>query len=162
MIERRPSSDPTPAHDPLEPLIGRVLREQPPRRAPRELELRVLTEIERRMALPWWRSSFMNWPLPARVVFLLASFGAVKIALAAVMWAMVDPRSAPVVATLAKPLSWAEQAANVFSTLSALGTSIVRAIPPHWLHIGIAVAAALYIALFALSATAYRTLYLNK
>src|SRR5476649_1202935 len=63
-----PSPD---SHEKLEQLIHRTLREQPARRAPRSLEQRVLAELERRAALPWWRRSFAHWPLPARAGFLV-------------------------------------------------------------------------------------------
>jgi hypothetical protein len=162
MTERRTSTEPSLAQKRLERLIGKVLSEQPPRSAPRTLESRVLAELERRAARPWWRNSFLHWPLPARLAFLLASFGVVKLALAAVMWVITDARSAPVVTALAQPLSWAEKTLNLFSMLGALGSAVLDAIPPHWLYAGLALAAALYIALFALGATAYRTLYMNK
>jgi hypothetical protein len=162
MTKRRTSPEPSTAHEQLERLIGKVLSEQPPRMAPRTLESRVLAELERRAARPWWRSSFLHWPLPARFAFLLASFGVVKFALTALMWLITDPRAAPVVGALAEPLSWAEKTLNLFSTVGVLGSTVLHAIPPHWLYAGLALAAMLYIALFALGATAYRTLYMNK
>jgi hypothetical protein len=50
----------------LEQLLGRTVRDLPLRRAPLELELRVLGELERRQASPWWRLSFAHWPFLAR------------------------------------------------------------------------------------------------
>ena len=60
-------------NDRLERLTAEVLRELPPRRAPRTLEARVLAELERRAAKPWWQSSFMEWPALVRILFVLAS-----------------------------------------------------------------------------------------
>ena len=57
----------------LQRLLDRTLRELPPRRAPASLEALFLNELERRAALPWWRRSFMHWPAPARIAFLVIS-----------------------------------------------------------------------------------------
>lgn len=155
-------NDPRSADERLERLVHRVLRDQPARHAPHTLESRVLTAIERRVALPWWRSSFMHWPLPARVVFLLASCGVVKLALSALTWLFADLHSTPVTSTLAQPLAWVRATSGFLSSMAALGASIVHAVPSPWLYAGLAFGAALYVALFALGATAYRTLYLRK
>jgi hypothetical protein len=40
--------------------------------------------------------------------------------------------------------------------------SLFNVIPAHWVILGLAFAAGMYITLFVLGATAYRTLYLNK
>lgn len=162
MTEHRNSSVPDTTHARVERAIGKVLSEQPPRTAPPTLESRVLAEIERRAALPWWRNSFMHWPLAARLAFLLVSFGVVKVVLTAVIWASTDPRSAPVVGAITRPLSWAEETTHFFSTMTELGGAVARALPPHWLAAGLIVAATLYVTLFVLGATAYRTLYMNK
>jgi hypothetical protein len=132
------------------------------RTAPGTLERRVLAEIERRAAQPAWHQGFMHWPIAARLAFLLASVGIVKLALDAVMWLFTDTRSASVMNKLERPVSWAESTANLFSLTARLGEALLHAIPPLWLYAGIAIAVFLYAALFALGATAYRTLYLNK
>jgi hypothetical protein len=46
-------------------------------------------------------------------------------------------------------------------TTAGLFASLVRAIPAAWLYEGMAAATVLYVLLFALGATAYRTLYLR-
>ncbi len=143
----------------LERFVGQVLKRQPLRTAPRTLEARVFAAIEQRAARPWWRESFLHWPVAARVTFLLASFGIVKLALMGVMLLITDSSTAPVVT---RSVGWYEHLASFVSTLSSLGATLIRAIPPQWLFAGIALTALLYVALFALGATAYRTLYVNK
>lgn len=143
----------------LERIVGQVLKRQPLRKAPPTLQARVFAAIEQRAVRPWWRESFLHWPVAARVSFLLASFGIVKLALMGVMWLITDSKSAPVVT---RSVSWYEHLASFVSTFGSLGATLIRAIPPQWLFAGIAVTALLYVALFALSATAYRTLYVNK
>jgi len=154
---RRPDSEA------IERLIDSVLREQPPRSAPASLQARVFAEIERRAALPWWHHSFLHWPLPVRVLFILASIGIAKIALTGVMMLITGVQSQPVVVeTIAKPLSWAETGADLFSKTVSLASVVFDAIPTWWLYAGAGVALTLYFALLALGATAYRALYVTK
>jgi hypothetical protein len=162
MSTPRDPHDPSRADEQIEQLISHVLRQQPLRTAPRSLEARVLAAIERHSALPWWHKSFLHWPLGVRVAFLLASIGVVKAALAAVMWLVTDERATPVVSAISRPLSWAEAIADFCSAAVKVGAAVLHAVPSNWLYVGIAVAAALYLALFVLGATAYRTLYANK
>jgi hypothetical protein len=146
----------------IERIIDSVLREQPPRSAPASLQARVLAEIERRAALPWWHHSFLHWPLFVRAAFILASLGIVKLALTGVMMLIASVRSQPVVETIAKPLSWAETGASVFSKMISLASIVFHAIPTAWLYAGAGIALTLYLALVVLGATAYRALYVNK
>jgi len=143
----------------LEQFVGQVLKQQPLRKAPPTLEGRVFAAIAQRAARPWWRESFLHWPIPARVAFLLASFGIVKLALMGVMWLITDSQSAPVVT---RSVSLYEHSASFLATLRSLVSTLFHAIPPQWLAGAIALTVLLYIALFALGATAYRTLYVNK
>lgn len=154
--------DPSRHAEHLERLIGQVLREQPARRAPPSLEARVLAAIGEKSALPWWRTSFLHWPIGVRAAFLLASVGIVKAVLSAAMWLFTDERSAPVVTAITKPLSWAESIANLLAATARACEAVMHAIPSTWLYAGVAGAAALYVALFVLGAAAYRTLYVNK
>jgi hypothetical protein len=146
----------------IERLIDNVLREQPPRSAPLSLQARVFAEIERRAALPWWHHSFLHWPLFVRVAFVLALLGVVKLVLAGAMTLITSMRSQPVVETIAKPLSWAETGADLFSKTVSLASVVFDAIPSTWLYAAAAIALTLYFALLVLGATAYRALYVNK
>lgn len=146
------------AEDPnarLEQLIDRALRAQPLLRAPADLQARVLAEIGRRAALPWWRKSFAYWPTPARIAFFIASVGFVKAGLMAAMWAMGPVESVALPTHLPTQLTW----------MSAVTTSValvVHSIPPLWLYGGAALFAAMYAMLFGISAAAYRTLYASR
>ena len=62
-----------PNPDKLEKLIHETLRDLPARRAPRSLETRVMAEISRRQALPWWHRSWAYWPAGIRWTFLVLS-----------------------------------------------------------------------------------------
>lgn len=146
----------TSGHDEkLERLIGEALREQPPRRAPATLELRVLGEIEHRAKTPWWRMHFARWPLAAQAVFLIASAVLVKLAIDLSPWLVNSVDSMRVVTGLAS-------VAMSMKLLFGIAASIVNTIPSLWIYGGIAALAAMYAALFGISAAAYRTLYAGR
>ena len=139
----------------LERLIDKALRDQPLRRAPDSLEAKVMAEIARRAAAPWWQGSFAGWPVAARLLFLIASAGFAKLVLNAttLVVAPLDPgaRSAALFADVA----W------IHSLFAAIGAA-ARALPSLWVYGALAVIAVLYLTLFGVSAAAYRTLYATR
>jgi hypothetical protein len=142
----------------LERFIHQTLRGQPPRRAPRSLEERVLAEIGRRAALPWWRKSFVHWPLAARAVFLVGCIGLVKLALMGSVWIMAGFDTAQFRDAFAQPVAWVDGSLAVAHAIAGCFEIVTRNIPPLWLYGGLAVVAAAYTAVFGLGAAAYRAL----
>jgi hypothetical protein len=141
----------------LEKLIDRACREQPALRAPATLSARVLAEIERRAALPWWRRSFNHWPVPVRAGFVAAC--------GAVVWTSLSAPVAPVFATVNEPLSWAYQTGAtvslVNSVFSHVGVDLAHSVSPLLLYgAGLGVGG-LYVLFAGLCATTYRTLYVT-
>jgi hypothetical protein len=136
-------------HDELERQVTRALQDQPLRRAPGTLERRVLAQIESGAAAIGWRRGFAHWPVAARVGFLAASVGVVKLALLLGMW-LATPLDSPAVSVqLPSQVAWLQ------TLLVAIG-SIVRTVPSLWVHIGLALIAIMYVALFGIGASAYR------
>jgi hypothetical protein len=151
----------TPTPDPqekLERLIQQTLREQPPRRAPRSLEQRVLAEIERRAALPWWRKSFVHWPVAARAGFVVLCAGLVKLAWTAGVWVTTGADTARFREAFAQPFSWMESGLAVVNAIMGFIEIMLRNIPPLWLYGGLVFFASMYAALFGLGAAAFRAL----
>jgi hypothetical protein len=144
----------------LERLVDDVLRKQPLRRAPASLEARVLARIGEHEALPWWREGFAHWPAAARLAALIALIVIAKLTLDAVVWMFSAPT--PVNHAVASSEHWARSTASTAETMLGLCRSFFELIPSHWITVALAFAAGMYIMLFALGATAYRTLYLNK
>jgi hypothetical protein len=64
--------------------------------------------------------------------------------------------------TVQSSIAWAKSTATLFSAMVSLGQALIGAIPSHWITLALVFSAGLYITLFVLGATAYRTLYLNK
>lgn len=146
-------SEPDNRSDRLEQQVSRLLSNLPLRRAPATLEQAVLTEIERRALLPWYRRSFAQWPLPARLAFIVTSL------LLLVLSVSVLAHSVPSFGAL--PMSWSRPAITGVNALFGSAAVMVRAIPPEWLYVGIGLGAVLYALMFGLGAFAYRTLYLT-
>ena len=137
--------------DELERQLTRTLRDQPLRRAPDSLERRVLAQLEASAAVTRWRRGFAHWPLAARVAFLAASVGIVKVALSIAVW-LSTPLDARVFSfDLPSQIAWVQ-------TLFVAIGSVARTVPSLWVHAGIALFAIMYLALFGVGASAYRTM----
>jgi hypothetical protein len=135
--------------DELERQVSRALRDQPPRRAPSTLERRVLAHIEAGATAIGWRRGFAHWPMAARVAFLAASVGIVKLALLLGTW-LATPLDSPAVSVqLPSQITWLQ-------TLFVAIGSVVHTVPSVWVHAGIALLAIMYVALFGIGASAYR------
>lgn len=134
----------------LERQLTRTLQEQPSRRAPSTLERRVLAQIEAGAAAARWRRGFAHWPVAARIAFLAASVGVVKVALSVAMW-IANPLASPA-ATVDLP----SQVAWMQTLLVAIG-SVARTVPSLWVHAGLGILLIMYAALFGIGASAYRT-----
>jgi hypothetical protein len=143
----------------LERTLTQALEGLPLRRAPSTLELRVVDELERRAALPWWRVSFTHWPAAPRVAFVAVCIALVAATILGGVFAFAGDRSFDQAAALV--LSWVQPFLAVMSSAGGVATLLVRVIPPLWLYGGLALGIVLYVALFGLGAAAYRTLYLR-
>ncbi|HEY6621500.1 MAG TPA: hypothetical protein VIY68_18285 [Steroidobacteraceae bacterium] len=143
----------------LEQVLHQALSGLPPRRAPNTLESRVTNELTRRALLPWWRASFANWPVGARVMFVLVCAGFVAGTILGGISAYLGDHSFDEAAAVL--LSWAHPFVTVASSAGGLVALLVHAIPPVWLYGILGVGTFLYVTLFGLGAAAYRTLYLR-
>lgn len=142
----------------LERLIDQALRDQPLLRAPATLEANVLAAVARVPASPWWRRGFLHWPVAARLGFLIASIGFIRIGLLA--WERVSNTIGAVettgIAAVAPGLSWAATVADLLSALNAVSRTLLAGVPRDWLYTGGAVMLSLYALLFGLGAMGYR------
>jgi len=145
----------TPTPEQLEHLVDKALRDQPLLRAPSALESKVMAAIAQGAVAPWWRNSFAHWPMLARVLFLVASAGFVKLGLdaAAVVIGPLDPAARS--AALFAQLAW------IHALFTSIG-SVLRNLPASWIYGCATVLGALYLMLFGVSAAAYRTLYASR
>lgn len=142
--------------DPLEQVVHRTLRQLPERAAPVTLEQRVLAEIARRAALPWWRKSFAHWPLIGRIFFLIVCAAVVPLALVATSWISAGLDLALWRSLLPQPVAWLHAIGTAVQALYTSLEIVAGAIPPFWLYGALASFAALYAAIFGLGAAAYK------
>ncbi|HEX3603023.1 MAG TPA: hypothetical protein VHU43_02955 [Steroidobacteraceae bacterium] len=146
------------AEQKLEQAMHRAFTGLPLRRAPASLEARVVGELQRRAALPWWRVSFANWPMGARIAFVLICAALVAATILGGASAYLGDK--PWNEAFALVLSWVHPFLAVMSSAGGLVALVVRVIPPLWLYGGLGLGVLLYVMLFGLGAAAYRTLYL--
>jgi len=151
-----------PSPEQLEQIIHETLRSVPAHRAPHSLEARVLAAIEARAARPWWRQSFAQWPMAARVAFVIASAGVAKLVLMATVWVMAGFDGAQYASAFSTQFAWIDTASAIMQGIADFCGTVYRGIPPLWLYGGLAFVATMYAALFGLGAAAYRTLYANR
>jgi hypothetical protein len=146
----------------LERLIGKTLRDLPPRRAPVALEDRVLAELERRAALPWWRKSYAHWPLAARAAFLVASIGIIRVVILAIAWAQAGFESAALTSAFAPLVNRISSCVDLADSIAEFSRAVLQSISPVWLYGGLGALALMYLTLFGVGAFAYRTLYSRR
>lgn len=151
-----------PDPDQLEQLIHHTVRGLPNRRAPRELERRVLAELAARADRPWWRDSFAQWPLSARIGFFLLGAVVAKLVLVATVFAMSGFDAREMSAVFAEQHPWVEATRTLAASVWDAILVVFAAIPRFWLYAVVGFVAALYAALFGLGAAAYRTLYAHR
>lgn len=142
-----------PNPDELEQLISRTLRQLPDRRAPRTLEHRVLAAIAARQALPWWKQSFVHWPLAARGAFLVFTgvLAAALIGLSLRSGVATETNS-----LFGGPLALWAQVRAIIDGIGSVGGMVLRHIPAYWFYGAAAFLAVMYATLIGVGATAYR------
>lgn len=146
----------------LEQKIHAVLRQQPPRSAPASLEARVLGEIARRQALPWWHQSYAYWPHSIKLAFLVVATGVAGALLLGSMH-LLGVISGDLVEQLVTPVFGAAH------TLRSACSALIGLVSPSWpelsstyLYAGLAVVGGAYAVMLGLGATAYRVLWQHR
>jgi hypothetical protein len=140
----------------LESSINRVLRRLPDRKAPPGFESRVMAELSRRAALPWWRKSFAHWPSAARAVFFVISAVAAGLVVAGLFFAARSAGASQLSGNLSGSFAWFVVARDIVAAAGARLSMIAASVPPLWLY-GIGGLVALcYATLGAVGAAAYR------
>lgn len=145
----------------LEKRVTELLRAQPPRRAPLNLERRVMSEL-RRQAQPWWQQNFIYWPVPARAALLIVGLLVARLCLGISAWMGGGSRLLATPLALARPAEWTHKILDVASGTRDLGLVVLHAIPSSWFVVALGAAAVFYAIFFGLCATAYRTLFAQQ
>jgi hypothetical protein len=146
----------------LEAAIQRALRSIPDRQAPSRLEGRVLLELNRRAALPWWRKSFAHWPASVRVIFFVGSAVAAALVVVGLVQLGVSNGADQLVTGFVGRFTWIATSRNIAEAIGTKFLLVIRAIPPVWLYSAAGTVAFCYAALGALGAAFYRTLSFGR
>ena len=141
----------------VEQLFDALCSGLPPRKAPGALQTHVLAELERRAGRGWWRRSFAHWPRAARTAFAFLCTSLIGLVLAGGDWTTAAVQTWHDSAAFSLP--FAGRAFTLLTVGADLLTVLSHAMPASWLYAVLAAGGALYAALFALGAAAYRTLY---
>lgn len=147
--------------DQLEQWVARQVQSLPLQSAPHTLSARVLSELRRRAALPWWRKSFLYWPFAARMAFVALCMGLANASVALLRWLSTE-RSVELSAVLSRPLTWTERLWDIAHGIHTVVELVVRQLPAVWVYGGLLTVACLYAALVGIGAAAYRALYVGR
>ena len=142
----------------LEKFIHRALRELPDRPAPRTLESRVLAEIERRAALPWWRQSYAHWPVSMRGAFLILSALAAAVLIAGLVLLVRRPEAAIVAGALTERFGAILVLRSLAQAASQTINGVIHVIPSWWLYGALAAIGVCYATVIGVGAAAYRVI----
>jgi hypothetical protein len=151
-----------PTPESIEKLVHETLCSLPPRRAPGSLETRVLAALAARATLPWWRQAFARWPLAAQGAFVVVAAGLAKGVSLIVVGLLSGFDRSPLAAAFATRFGWIENLRSLAAGVGDFCAILLHGIPAPWLYGGLAGVTALYLILFGLGATAYRTLYAHR
>ena len=146
-------------NDPLERFVDSALRDLRARRAPASLEMRVLAELQRRAALKWWQRSYSDWPVAARLIFVVACIAVGSLLVRACSWFFGGVGASSAWSGVTAEITPA--AASLKATANAV-SFIAHNIPSIWIYGTVAVIGILYATLFGIGAAAYRTLYASR
>lgn len=151
-----------PPPDKLEKAIHEALRGLPPRKAPLTLEARVLAEIARRDSLPWWHRSWAYWPTPIRWIFLVLSAALCGVLIGACAGFFQGNAPQLFAHFFAQPLARLSALSAALHATLNVGRDLIALIPPVWLYAAFAAMGLLYLSVFLVGATAYRTLWQSR
>jgi hypothetical protein len=142
----------------LEAAIHGLLRSLPDRKAPSGLEARVLAEIGRREALPWWHRSYAHWPVAVRGGFFVGSAVCAALLVAVLISLGRSTGARELAGGVSQPFAWFGMARDMVTSFDASIRRLIAAIPPFWLYGVVGSVAIAYAALAAIGAAAYRAL----
>jgi len=142
--------------------MHRVLRGLPDRKAPSGLEARILMELSRRAALPWWRKSFSHWPSAVRISFLaLSVLAAILLGSGLVMLGNSNGAHA-LSGGFSNAYNWYLLARDIAVSARDRVAGLAASVPSLWLYGGVVALAAGYASLAAFGAATYRVLRTSR
>jgi hypothetical protein len=145
----------------LERLVRTGLADQPLLQAPPSLKARVLAELARRAALPWWQRSLRHWPLGMKLAFIGAALLAGRLLLGGPAWPDASQAAAHLT-TPGSPFAGLQSLSGACFMMGALmqrvADVVLHQLPATWLYGGVGVLVMMYVMLAGIGVTVYRSL----
>lgn len=139
-------------------LIGAELQALPLRPAPAGLQTRVLAELARRAALPWWRRSVSHWPMPAQALFAVLALAITQV----LFWGLAGAGVTDVLHAVQSAGAQLLQAADAVGTgvgvLRWLARDLLAALPNRWQAAALLALASSLVLLLGSGTFVYRSL----
>jgi hypothetical protein len=155
----RHSSDESTDHPKLAALITAELRALPPLRAPAALQSRVIAELARRQALPWWRQSFRDWPMAAQFGFAMLALGLTHLLFWSPAGSALQELSESLRGLALGALHWVQVAASGMAIFRSVAGDLLAALPSRWLLAATLALVSSLLLLFASGSLVYRSLH---
>jgi hypothetical protein len=142
--------------------MHRVLRGLPDRKAPSGLETRVLAELARRAALPWWKKSFAHWPSAVRISFFVLSALAAAALVVGLFVLGNSPLAHATVGGISSSFGWFVVARDIAVAAGDKVRMLLASVPPFWLYGASALLAIGFASVAALGAATFRALSVTR
>jgi len=126
------------------------------------MELRILAELSRRAALPWWRKSYAYWPLAFRATFFVGSAVAAALLVSGLIALGRSTGGQDLAGGVAQPFAWLSSGRSLVESINANFRQLIAMIPPVWLYGVVGTIALCYAALAVIGAAAYRALSFGR
>jgi hypothetical protein len=126
------------------------------------MEARILAELSRRAALPWWRKSYAYWPAAIRASFFVGSAVAAALLVVGLITLGRSVGAQNLAGGVSQPFAWLGTARDVIASMNTSIRSLIGSIPPVWLYGTVGTIIFCYAALAAISAAAYRALSFGR
>jgi len=141
----------------LERAVDKLCKQLPDRKAPADLYSRVMREVQLRKALPWWRKSFLHWPVAMQGLFVTAALITAKGVLMISDWCGVHVFTPA--ASVTQSSSVVQGASTLMSVSNQVSSQIAHMVPSSWMYGAALLVAMFYLVLFGIGVTTYKTLY---
>lgn len=138
-------------------VVDKLCKQQPLRKAPTDMYARVMREVQLRKSLPWWRKSFLHWPLMMQALFVVAALLTAKGALMLGSW--FDANAVATAKTITQESSLVQGSSALLSISNHLSSLFAHIVPSSWMYLAVLSVGAIYLVLIGVGVATYKTLY---
>lgn len=137
--------------------VDKLCKQQPLRKAPFDLYERVMREVQLRKALPWWRKSFLHWPMMMQILFVVAALLTAKGVLMLCSW--FGANAVATATSITQSSSIVQGSTTLLSVSNHMSSVVSHIVPASWIYGAVLSIAMVYLVLIGIGVTTYKTLY---